>query len=660
MRLSLVPAGRPAPPQLRRRDSQVATTLDLDEELSLQEGSWRGRFITFGVLLAIAAFAVVAVYFLFGRDEETAVRSTEDVTVVRATINSSLVISGTADAQLNSDLAFQSSGKVALVNVKVGDAVAEGQVLASLEADDLTNAVTAAQSQQLAAQLKLDDLVGGSSAAELAVADQSVAQADAALVKAENDYADLLDGATDADLATAQQAVAVAESNLAQTASARQKLEDTPSAVDVATAESGLASAQSALTAAENSADNARNTQTSAEASLKSAEASYCNIVPAPSPSPGFCTSPSVPISSGDIAILNDALSGSNAGLASGAIGANGTYLSARNSVESADAAADSAQGSLNAAQAKLDAVEDGPTPEEMTYANAAVAAAQRAVDAARAKLADAEEGATASQLSSAAAAVDSARASVDAAQARYAEAFRGPEANAIAQARQAVRAAQISVEAAQIRLKNAQIIAPFKGTVAAVNVTAGEFAGVSTQTPAIVLLTPEALVLKIDVNETDYPTIKLGQGGVALFDGIPGSVYPFTISEIGLAPTVTQGVVTFDVKATMVVLGENARPAPGMNARGQLTIGSTADVLVVPPRAIRRRGSEQVVDVKREGGLVEEVVVTTGISDNTNVQILTGLADGDIVVVPAIASSGSGPGGGGPTPVPTLPGGLR
>ena len=98
----------------------------------------------------------------------------------RATINQTLIISGVADAQFNSNLIFQASGKVATVNVKVGDSVKQGDVLASLESDDLSNAVASAQANQRSAQLKLDDLLAGSTDTELAAADQGLAGAEAA------------------------------------------------------------------------------------------------------------------------------------------------------------------------------------------------------------------------------------------------------------------------------------------------------------------------------------------------------------------------------------------------------------------------------------------------------------------------------------------------
>ena len=118
------------------------TTINLEDELALSENKWRGRIITFGIV-ALIAFGILAAlwYFVIRDDTASVTRSTEEIPVTRSTISQTLTITGTADAQLNSNLTFQSSGKVTEVNVKVGDAVTQGQVLASLESDDLSNAV---------------------------------------------------------------------------------------------------------------------------------------------------------------------------------------------------------------------------------------------------------------------------------------------------------------------------------------------------------------------------------------------------------------------------------------------------------------------------------------------------------------------------------------
>ncbi len=637
-----------------RKGVALTTAFDLEDELTLEESGWRGRAITFGVLILVAAFAAAAAWYFFFNESEATARPTEDITVARTTISSTLLISGVAEAQLSSDLLFQTSGKVGTVDVKVGDTVRQGQVLATLESEDLVNAISVAETNQRTAQLKLEDLLDGSSNAEVATAEQALAQADAAWTKAANDYQTLLNGATGADLAAAQGAVSLAEAQLATARSTREKLATTPGDADVAAAAAGVALAESALTAAENSADSAENSVTSAEASLKSAETSYCSPAP-PAPVPDFCSSLSAPISVGDAGKMDAALDGDNSTEAASVITANNAFLNAENSAESAEAAVESAADSLDSAEAKLQALEDGPSSEEIAAADAGVASAEAGLASAQAKLADAQDGPDALDIASAQAAVDSAEAAVFSAEARLDEAFRGPETNTIAQAREAMRSASLSVEAASIRLRNAQIVAPFDGTVAAVSIAAGEFASQAAQEPAIVLLTPDSVQLIMDVGETDYGNVKKDQGGVVLFDGLPGAVYPFTITEIGLSPTINQGVVTYQVKASLVILPNSPRPAPGMNGRGRVTTDSKPDILTVPPRAVRPRGAEQVVDIRRNG-TIEEQVVTTGLTDPENIEILTGVSEGDVLVVPSLTTAADDEA----EAVPTLAGGVR
>ncbi len=635
------------------------TAVNFDDDLQLEENPWRGRITTALVLLVVAAAVGGAIWYFFMRDTTlTLTRETEEIPVTRGTINQRLSITGTADAELNSNLVFQTSGKVSTVNVKIGDRVAQGQILASLESDDLQNAVALAQANQTSAQLKVDDLLEGTDDAELAQAEQALTAAQAQQTKAQNDYDTLTGGGTSSDLASAQQGVGAAEAQLATARANRQKLQDGASDADIAGAEAGVAQAESSLTAAENAANSAGNGVTAASATLKSAENSYC----ADDNTPAFCTTAAAPISSGDATIVTNALGGANATKASAVIGANSGYLNAVNTKNSADASEEAAQNGLDSAEAKLDAANDGPSSEDEAAADAAVAAAEDGQKAAQEKLLLVQNGGTEAQRSTAAAAVVSTDASVDAAVALFNKALRGADSNTLAQARQGVRTAALQVEAAQIRLKNAQIIAPFAGTVGDVNLKVGEFSGgpsaAAAETGApIVLLTPERLTLTMTVGETDYRSVKLDQGGVALFDGIPGGVYPFRVTEIGLSPVVTQGVVNYTVKASLIVLPDAIPPVPGMNARGQITTSAVENVLVIPARAIRISGTNQVVDRKKEDGSAEEIIVTTGANDGEQVEITAGLNEGDTIVVVTLTS---GTAGKTPEAAPTLPGGVR
>ena len=185
--------------------------ISVDDDIAIQESAWRGRLVTLGVLAVVVAAVTSGLYFFyFKSDATTLTRATEDIPVKRSTINQTVIISGIADAQFNSNLIFQASGKIAKVNVKVGDAVKQDDVLASLESDDLANALASAQAGQRSAQLRLDDLLAGSTGVELAAADQGLSAAQAGLTKAQNDYGDLVNGGTASEKSAAAQGVSAA------------------------------------------------------------------------------------------------------------------------------------------------------------------------------------------------------------------------------------------------------------------------------------------------------------------------------------------------------------------------------------------------------------------------------------------------------------------
>ena len=75
------------------------------------------------------------------------------------------------------------------------------------------------------------------------------------------------------------------------------------------------------------------------------------------------------------------------------------------------------------------------------------------------------------------------------------------------------------------------------------------------------------------------------------------------------------------------------------MSASGQIVTESQENVLTVPPRAIRRSGNEQVVDLRRGDEVIEQVVVT-GLTDANNVEIVGGLEEGDVLVIPVLVGA--------------------
>ena len=111
--------------------------------------------------------------------------------------------------------------------------------------------------------------------------------------------------------------------------------------------------------------------------------------------------------------------------------------------------------------------------------------------------------------------------------------------------------------------------------------------------------------------------------------------------------PVVESGLVTYDVTIGFDV-PEDPEVRIGMSAAADIIIDERSDVLLVPVRAIKRdnQGNPVVRVVVDEQ--IQERHVVTGISDGFQTEIISGLGEGDTVVVELRAATSSSSSGGG------------
>jgi multidrug efflux pump subunit AcrA (membrane-fusion protein) len=239
------------------------------------------------------------------------------------------------------------------------------------------------------------------------------------------------------------------------------------------------------------------------------------------------------------------------------------------------------------------------------------------------------------------------------------------------------VQQAELSVTKARKNLDKAKIIAPFDGTVAELNVAVGDLVSAAGATSAIVLSTPDTVYLNLTITESDITGLKVDQSGTASFDALEGSVFPIVIDSVGTNPATTQGVVTYQARARILIglpsgaagalpsgaarrsalaagtptpeatpsagasgsaggADTSAKPLPGMNASVTIIVDQAQDVLMVPEGAVQSQGRNSVVEVQKDDGSTEKVIVQTGLSDGTNIEITQGLEEGQTVVIPS------------------------
>ncbi|HET8878021.1 MAG TPA: HlyD family efflux transporter periplasmic adaptor subunit, partial [Arthrobacter sp.] len=141
--------------------------------------------------------------------------------------------------------------------------------------------------------------------------------------------------------------------------------------------------------------------------------------------------------------------------------------------------------------------------------------------------------------------------------------------------------------------------------------------------------------------SEADIATMKPEQTAQFVFPalGQQANAAPVTGKVVSIAQTssTTNGVVTYPV--TVSIANPPATLRLGQSANITVTTAVADNALLVPSLAVTTSGDRQSVNVIRNG-TTTPTKVTTGITANGRTQILTGLAEGDQIELPAISST--------------------
>jgi RND family efflux transporter MFP subunit len=218
------------------------------------------------------------------------------------------------------------------------------------------------------------------------------------------------------------------------------------------------------------------------------------------------------------------------------------------------------------------------------------------------------------------------------------------------------LRAAQLGMEKAQVALdmanddlEKAVMVAPFDGVIAMVDIKEGDSLSAfdyATRT-IIELIDPSSMELSAEVDEIDVPNVKLGQRAIISVDALPGAQLEGEVTSVSPVATEESGLVLYKIKVRFAV-PEGSRLRAGMSATADIVISGRSGVLLVPSRAVGEDSQGNPVVKVMVNGQIEERAVVIGISDGYQTEILSGLNEGDTVVVEKKASSslGFGPGG--------------
>jgi len=207
------------------------------------------------------------------------------------------------------------------------------------------------------------------------------------------------------------------------------------------------------------------------------------------------------------------------------------------------------------------------------------------------------------------------------------------------ASAEASLRSAQAQLTSAAFNLDNAELTAPFAGTIVALASEVGEPIGttsVGTQgtTGFIVLAALDEFVVTADFAESDVVSVASGQSVLLEFDAIPGDTREGTVTAVapyGSVDPLGATLTTYEV--TISVPNAPAGLRAGMTAQASITTEERQSVIAAPVTALVERGDGFVVQVQAEDGTVTTVDVEVGIRGGYWVEIISGLTEGQSVV---------------------------
>ena len=228
-------------------------------------------------------------------------------------------------------------------------------------------------------------------------------------------------------------------------------------------------------------------------------------------------------------------------------------------------------------------------------------------------------------------------------------DAFAAAKAS-VAELKSSIRQTQIAINTAEADLGYTRITAPMDGTVVAIPVEEGQTVNANQTTPTIVQVADLSTMLnKMQIAEGDVNKVKAGMKLSFTTLSQPDNVREATLESIdpGLT-TMSQGSYTTSTDTTDSAIYYYARSLVpnednvlhiGMTTENTIIINQAEKVLAVPKLAVKQRGGEQYVRVLGENNQPQEKEITTGLSDNMNTEVKSGLGEGENVIISEAAA---------------------
>jgi HlyD family secretion protein len=617
--------------------------------------TWPGRIFALALVGLLAGGAV----FVSRANAPAAKAEIRTQAVTKGSVIQSVAVSGSVAAVNQTKMSFKTAGKIAALYVSVGQQVTAGQPLAKLDTTDLETALAQAQANLVTAQNNYNRTASGTGDSQKALdqarkqAAQDLATAQAALSKITNNYASAKSNFTSfTESATTgiggfQNSLTTIQSQIDSLIALMGQIVGGGDTGDLRNAMNAISGANSP--ALQNARANSVSLLSPALADYQSARTAWLSLV-------------------------NDFDAASAAGNDTTSI-ANSLQLAQTNytiatsrltsALDTTSAVLATIQSSVTTAQASLNtqSTKTLHDPFDQWRADLAslytlVGSQQQNVSTVKLKISqgttylgtvnDAVGGSIATAQQNVTSTAQRGQQSIDSAVTNLSS-----KPYDLANSQTSIDNAAAAVETAQNNLTNAVVTAPTAGVVASVASQVGETAA----NPFMVLANTTSLVLHGTLGESDVAKVKLGLVANVAVDAVgTGTRMTGRVTSLDPVATIQQGVPVYGVDITIDIA--NAAVKAGMTGTATVIIASRQNVLTVPNLAVRTTAGRRYLQIFKDGETVDTDVVF-GIANDTTTEVVSGVGEGELAVLPAarttatarpgVGGAGGGLGGGAP-----------
>jgi RND family efflux transporter MFP subunit len=203
------------------------------------------------------------------------------------------------------------------------------------------------------------------------------------------------------------------------------------------------------------------------------------------------------------------------------------------------------------------------------------------------------------------------------------------------------IEKAMIALDKVKQELLKTEIIAPFDGTVVAVDVKVNDQLSQFdyASKPAVNLVDTKTIRMKGIIDEIDITKVAVGQEALLTIDAIPGQKLKGSVRFVSPFGTLQSGVVNFPVEIYLDKTENVDLLRGGLTATADIITGKRENVLQVPNRAIKGLAGDFWVDVVTNASTAatEKRPVKTGLQNKRSTEIISGLKEGEQVLIEAI-----------------------